>query len=173
MENLDLSGAQTAELDITKLTRLHNFDLSNSAVEAIVAADAASYTNVYRWNWENAKLDLSDNTAEGKLKAGIADYFATHEVPDEVSQEGTQVGSGDLDSWSGGTLNLTLSSECFLADVTVTNPYSSYGWYDNLTQFSVGGFPWTERSMRRLRAVRHYHRYGYAANAGRNPGPSM
>lgn len=137
LENLDLSGAQTAELDITKLTRLHNFDLSNSAVEAIVAADAASYTNVYRWNWENAKLDLSDNTAEGKLKAGIADYFATHEVPDEVSQEGTQVGSGDLDSWSGGTLNLTLSSECFLADVTVTNPYSSYGWYDNLTQFSV------------------------------------
>ena len=47
------------------------------------------------------------------------------------------MGSGDLDSWSGGTLNLTLSSECFLADVTVTNPYSSYGWYDNLTQFSV------------------------------------
>lgn len=137
LENLDLSGAQTAELDITKLTRLHNFDLSNSAVEAIVAADAASYTNVYRWNWENAKLDLSDNTAEGKLKAGIADYFATHEVPDEVSQEGTQVGSGYLNSWSGGTLNLTLSSECLLADVTVTNPYSSYGWYDNLTQFSV------------------------------------
>ena len=47
------------------------------------------------------------------------------------------MGSGYLNSWSGGTLNLTLSSECLLADVTVTNPYSSYGWYDNLTQFSV------------------------------------
>ena len=134
--NLDLTGTRMQALDIRALVQLHNFSIADSQIATLTAANAARYTNAYYWVWDNAKLDLTEETAEGQLMAGLKDYFATTELPDEVGDESVRVGSGYLNSWSSvGTINL--NGSYLLDTIVVDNPYSDWGWYDNLTNFTV------------------------------------
>ena len=90
--NLDLTGTRMQALDIRALVQLHNFSIADSQIATLTAANAARYTNAYYWVWDNAKLDLTEETAEGQLMAGLKDYFATTELPDEVGDESVRVG---------------------------------------------------------------------------------
>ena len=87
LENLYLPGTQMTSLDISDLTKLHNFDISGSNIHTLTPAEGDdAYANAYLWDWSGSKLDLTGNTAEGALKAAMEHYFDTTEIPEEISK---------------------------------------------------------------------------------------
>ncbi len=106
VQNLYLSGTNMTELDISSMTKLRNFDISDSQIAILDAASAAKYTNAYWWNWQNAKLDLSSFSPEGKLLSGMEAYFSTAELPDEIGDTPTTI----LD---GSTNNSSAEFDCY------------------------------------------------------------
>lgn len=99
LSNLLLANTKMTRLDICGLTKLHNFDISNSQIETLLASDAEEYTNAYRWNWQGARLDLSENTNAGKLMNHIKEYFDTTEIQDELSLDSSKVGETKVGAW--------------------------------------------------------------------------
>ena len=88
LERLFMSGTQQTSLDIRGVNKLKEFDISNSQISALEADDASKYTSAIVWTWDNARMDLSDDTPEGKLKAGMEAYFASGNIiPDFSSRE--------------------------------------------------------------------------------------
>ena len=133
--NLNLAGTQMTALNIQPLTKLHNLDLSNSQIAELKAAKADRYTNGYYWSWQSAKLDLTEGTSEGQLMAGMQNYFATAEIPDELTKEPSQLAEGTLGSWSGNSKTLNLGSVSALDTIVVESYYPE--WYGTLSAFTV------------------------------------
>ena len=128
VQNLYLHGTRMTEINITDMLELKNFDISSSQVNTIRAASAAKYQNAYWWNWQAAKLDLSDDTREGKLRAGMESYFAAAELPDEIdTQQSALMNAGNWYSYSGRTKIIDLGSIAKLSSLTFNNSYAS--WY--------------------------------------------
>lgn len=137
VENLYLSGTNMTEIDISAMTRLHNFVISNSQISMITAANASAYTNAYYWNWQNAKLDLSAGTKEGKLKDGVESYFNTADLEEEINPVASRVGSGSLSYWGGNSTTINLNRVVPLSTIQVSNPYANWGYYEVLTKMTV------------------------------------
>ena len=137
VENLYLSGTNMTELDISAMTMLHNFVISNSQISKITAASPSAYTNAYYWNWQNAKLDLSSGTKEGKLKDGVESYFNTANLEEEINPVASQVGSGYLSYWGGNSTTINLNRVVPLSTIQVSNPYADWGYYEVLTKMTV------------------------------------
>ena len=137
VENLYLSGTNMTELDISAMTMLHNFVISNSQISKITAASPSAYTNAYYWNWQNAKLDLSSGTKEGKLKDGVESYFNTADLEEEINPVASQVGSGYLSYWGGNSTTIDLNRVVPLSTIQVSNPYADWGYYEVLTKMTV------------------------------------
>ena len=137
VENLYLSGTNMTELDISAMTMLHNFVISNSQISKITAASPSAYTNAYYWNWQNAKLDLSSGTKEGKLKDGMESYFNTANLEEEINPVASQVGSGYLSYWGGNSTTIDLNRVVPLSTIQVSNPYADWGYYEVLTKMTV------------------------------------
>ena len=133
--NLNLAGTQMTALNIQSLIKLHNFDLSDSQIAELKAAKADRYTNGYNWSWQSAKLDLTEGTSEGQLMAGVQNYFATAEIPDELAKESSQLARGTLSSWSGNSTTLNLGNVSALDTVVVESYYPQ--WYGTLSAFTV------------------------------------
>ncbi len=134
--DLDVTGTTLTTLNIEKLTKLHNFRMMNSQISELVAADVADYTSIFYWNWQNAKLDLSETTAEGKLMAGIKNFFATSEPEDEIDANVSALyNAGNWNAQSGETKVIDMGSAALLSSLTYTNTYTS--WYGN--QYSLLG----------------------------------
>lgn len=122
--NLYLTGTKLQSLNITALIKLHNFDISASQISALTAGAATDYTNAYRWQWQNAKLDLSEKTAEGKFMACIQNYFETAEIPEEISkQESILMNAGSWNSYTGKTKDIDLGNVSVLTSLNYTNTY--------------------------------------------------
>lgn len=122
VENLYLSGTNMTELDISAMTMLHNFVISNSQISKITAASPSAYTNAYYWNWQNAKLDLSSGTKEGKLKDGMESYFNTANLEEEINPVASQVGSGYLSYWGGNSTTIDLNRVVPLSTIRFQTP---------------------------------------------------
>ena len=135
LENLYLSGSALETLDITANVKLHNFDISGSKISKLTAANASAYTNAYRWQWDNNFMDLSDSTSEGALKNGIANFFATTDISDEVSKDETQMGSAYMSYWSDQSVTIDVGNVNLLSSVKISNPYAQ--WYDVLTNVTI------------------------------------
>lgn len=130
VENLYLSGTNMTEIDISAMTMLHNFVISNSQISKITAASPASYTNAYYWNWENAKLDLSSGTKEGKLRDGMESYFHTADLKEEID---TQESVLDRKSYHyGSDCIFVMETSQLVSRIT----YLNYDWMD-LTEGTV------------------------------------
>ena len=112
VENLYLSGTNMTEIDISAMTRLHNFVISNSQISMITAANASAYTNAYYWNWQNAKLDLSAGTKEGKLKDGVESLLSVQAARDTTRVRAKQRARNAFQSF------MFLSSDNFLHGFT-------------------------------------------------------
>ncbi len=148
--SLYLSGTNMTEINISAMLKLKNFDISDSQIGTIRAASASKYTSAYWWNWENAKLDLSDSTKEGKLKAGMEAYFATAELPDEIDiNESVLLSAGNWYKYNGTTKTIDLGNTALVSSLTFRNMYASwYGSYYSLTSATVAisddGETWTD-----------------------------
>ncbi len=137
MENLYLSGTNMTELDISAMTMLHNFVISNSQISKITAASPSAYTNAYYWNWQNAKLDLSSGTKEGKLKDGVESLFQ-HGRPGGRDQSCCKPGRERLSVyWGGNSTTIDLNRVVPLSTIQVSNPYADWGYYEVLTKMTV------------------------------------
>lgn len=146
LENLYMPGAKQTSLDIRGVNRLHNFDISNSQIDTLTADDASAYTNAFMWNWQGARMDLSSDTPEGRLKDGIAQYFADNDtLRPEVSGEERVLLNGE--NWIDTTVSSSSVSKIFdlgadtlLSRITFVNTYhDDYSYYDyfSLTGASV------------------------------------
>ncbi len=51
--------------------------------------------------------------------AGVQNYFATAEIPDELAKESSQLARGTLSSWSGNSTTLNLGNVSALDTVVV------------------------------------------------------
>lgn len=51
--------------------------------------------------------------------AGMQNYFATAEIPDELAKESSQLAEGTLGSWSGNSKTLNLGSVSALDTIVV------------------------------------------------------
>ena len=91
LKNLYLTGTELTELDITANVKLENFLIDDSQIGTLANAGAESYANAYYWVWTNAKLDLTDGTAEGKLFNGMKKYFAETELEERMDDEVTSL----------------------------------------------------------------------------------
>ena len=91
LKNLYLTGAQLKELDITANVKLENFLIDDSQIGTLTNAGAESYTKAYYWVWTNAKLDLTDGTAEGKLMNGMKKYFEETELEERMAEDVTSL----------------------------------------------------------------------------------
>lgn len=123
IENLYLHGTNMTEINIKDMSRLHKFDISDSQIATIKAAK--SYPNAYRWQWQGAKLDLTETTKEGKLMAAMATFFDTTEIPEEIDDQESvlnELGS----SYSAPSIDLGASA--LLSRVTWYNTYAQYSW---------------------------------------------
>ncbi len=127
--SLYLARTARTSLDISANLKLHNFVISDSMIDTLTAADAASYTSAYRWNWSNARMDLSAGTGEGKLMEGLKTLFASSELPDEVAAEKTTLAKGGAwKNYQGNTKVIDLKNVAYLSELTFTNSnYDSYG----------------------------------------------
>lgn len=135
VQNLYLHGTRMTEINITDMLELKNFDISSSQVNTIRAASAAKYRNAYWWNWQGAKLDLSDDTREGKLRAGMESYFATAELPDEIGDQEVRLGGGMFDCWYDRYKVFDLGSVSLLSSIVFVHRYANY--YGVMTHATV------------------------------------
>lgn len=67
--------------------------------------------------------------------AGVQNYFATAEIPDELAKESSQLARGTLSSWSGNSTTLNLGNVSALDTVVVESYYPQ--WYGTLSAFTV------------------------------------
>ena len=67
--------------------------------------------------------------------AGMQNYFATAEIPDELTKEPSQLAEGTLGSWSGNSKTLNLGSVSALDTIVVESYYPE--WYGTLSAFTV------------------------------------
>ncbi len=150
--NLNLAGTQMTALNIQPLTELHNLDLSNSRIAELKAAKADRYTNGYNWSWQSAKLDLTEGTSEGQLMAGMQNYFATAEIPDELAKESSQLAEGTMSSWSNNSTTLNLGNVSALDTIVVEN-VSRLVWHA-VCLHRLKFLPPTELPIRRWQNIR-------------------
>ena len=154
--DLYLSGTALEELDITANTKLQNFLIDNSQIASMPNAGAEAYTEAYYWVWNNAKLDLTDGTAEGQLMNGMKEYFANAELAERMYGEeiplinaGTWENSGDLEvlvEVDSGWIH-ELTSVTFDNTYNAVNPANYFYRYNVLTAtvyVSDDGENWTE-----------------------------
>ncbi len=126
IENLYLAGTNMTEINISAMTKLHNFIISNSQISKITAASASTYTNAYYWNWTGSKLDLSASTKEGKLKDGMEAYFATADLEEEVDpQESVLLNMGSV--YGKTTIDMALPKYSIITKLFYKNDYDA-GW---------------------------------------------
>lgn len=132
LKNLYLTGTLLEELDITANVKLANFLIDNSQIGTLSSADATAYTSCYRWNWDNAKLDLTEATNEGKLMAGIKNFFATAEIAEVIHDDVAALVNGG--SWSDAMLTrnttkvIDLVDEALVTELSYSNTYAArYG----------------------------------------------
>lgn len=129
VENLYLKGTNMTEVNISAMTRLHNFVISDSQISKITAASAATYKNAYYWNWTGAKMDLSDSTKEGKLRSGMETYFATADLEEEIDAMESAV--DHKNSCYGGPIEFVMSQVQQVTKITYVNSYADYSWGAN------------------------------------------
>ena len=134
IETLTLTGTKLQALDITALTKLAMLNISNSEIAELTGAN--NYPHAYNWNWENSKLDLTSDTAAGKLMTVIKDHFANDEIPDRLADTSTQIGSGYLTAGQSNELVINLGNEAVLDTIVLNSMYTQYGW-DILNAFTV------------------------------------
>lgn len=140
LENLYLPGTRQTSLDIRGVNKLHEFDISDSQISILEADDASSYTNAFNWKWDNAKLDLSDGTPEGKLKAGMEEYFASGNAVAEYGKREVELFRyNDLYAQYIGWfwLSFELTTPGKITSIGYTNGYRSYGSGYDLRQFEL------------------------------------
>ena len=139
LENLYLPGAQQTSLDISGVNKLREFDISDSQISVLEADDASVYTNAFNWKWDNAKLDLSDETPEGKLKAGMEEYFASGNVAAGFAKREVELLRDGTDYyyympfWWNWKLNIPGK----ITSVSYTNYYHNYGIEYDLLEASI------------------------------------
>ena len=120
LKDLFLTGTQMEKVDITANTKLELFLINDSQIKNIVSADATAYSHAYYWVWTNAKLDLTDGTAEGKLFNGMKKYFAETELEERMADEVTS-----LYRYTGNYTNNGDTNPDFIMDL---------GWIHELTE---------------------------------------
>ena len=136
---LELTGSAMTALDITANTKLEVLLMGNSQIATIAHAGADAYTAAYYWVWTNAKLDLTENTPEGVLFAGMTNYFATTELEERISAWENPI-YYTSDAWaSGNDLEVV---------VAVDN-----GWQHELTSVSFNN------SYNAVNPANYFHRY--------------
>lgn len=126
VQSLYLHGTNMVELDISAMSGLKNFDISDSQIAILNAASAAKYTNAYWWNWQGARLDLSSFSPEGKLMSGMEAYFATAELPDEIADQESEIAKGTLDCWYDTSIVIDLGSVSRLSSLVISHRYAAY-----------------------------------------------
>ena len=153
LENLVLTGTALTELDITANTKLHVFLIDDSQIGSMPNAGAEAYTNAYYWVWTNAKLDLTDGTAEGQLMLGMKDYFANAELEEKIAEEGSlYYNSGSFATGTDVEVYIAVDNgwQHELTSLVFRNNYSNnryYNRYNVLKAYvyvSDDGENWTE-----------------------------
>ena len=130
LQDLLLPGTAMTAVDITGMVSLRNFDISNSAVDTLIASDASAYTSAYYWNWEGAKMDLSPRTAEGQLLLGMENYFQTAEL---APQYGDPVESPKYTHWFENSHDWTWDSVKKITSLSIHD----YQYYGNAESVSI------------------------------------
>ncbi len=153
LTDLYLDNAKLTALDITANVKLRNFTFIGSEIASLTAANAESYTDAYYWAWRNAKLDLSDATAEGAFFAGMKHYFANADLQEEIGGNpvvfldgSTNNSAAEFDCWYGTEKIFDLGKANLLHSITMRTRQADY--YGVLNEFvlsiSVDGETFTE-----------------------------
>ncbi len=154
---LDVTGTAMTELDITANTGLEVFLMSGSEIAVLKNAGPKAYTSAYYWVWNNAKLDLTDSTSEGKLYLGMKKYFGTTALEERVADVVTPIFYDGSSYASGGDLVVEvavdggwtheLTSVSFTNTYNAVNPANYFHRYNVLTatvHVSDDGKTWTK-----------------------------
>ena len=146
LESLFMPGTQQTSLDIRGTNKLKEFDISGSQISVLEADDASAYTSAINWMWDNARMDLSEGTPEGKLKAGMEEFFASGNVnPDFSAKEEVLYQSGEIPytSFEQYQLLFELWTPGKITSVTYTNTF--HGYFDNNPIYFdlMGGYIYT------------------------------
>ncbi len=128
---LYMPGTKQTSLDITGVNKLRYFDISNSQIDTLTADEADTYTNVFTWNWQGAKMDLSDNTPEGQLKNDIAGYFSNGSQP-ELGEVGIKFYNEEAwNVYPPSDYVMELGQDILLKTVGYKNTFHNTDWGDS------------------------------------------
>ena len=135
LTDLYLDNTKLTALDISNNLKLHNFTFVSSQIDTLTAAEAEGYTNAYYWAWNNAKLDLSDSTAEGGFFAGIKNFFDNAQLEEEIGgtpvvilDGSTNNSAAEFDGYYGNNKTFDLGGVYLLAGLSMrTRSASSWG----------------------------------------------
>ncbi len=133
LKYLDVTGSALKTLDLTAVTKLEVFLMGDSQIAVLKNAGAAAYTNAYYWVWNNAKLDLTDKTDEGKLYQGMKEYFANTELEERMAGEASRIFFDGASYASGAALEIVVEVDNGwtheLTSVSFTNQYNNPNYY--------------------------------------------
>ncbi len=143
LKYLDVTGTAMDRLVIANNTKLEVFLMSDSNLAYLGVEGDEAYPNAYYWVWDNAKLDLTATTAEGKLYLGMKDYFATTSLEERVAEKVTPIFFDGGSYASGGDLEVVvevdngwtheLTSVSFTNQYNAVNPTNYFHRYNVLT----------------------------------------
>ena len=148
---ISLRGSALRHLDISANEKLEVLVMDDSAIASI--DHAGEYPNAYYFNWNNAKLDLSESTAEGALFETMKAYFASAELPERKAENVTTLGNGE--GWynnnnSDPSRVIDLGWRHEIASLTFRNAYNTnqyvnrYNVRNATVEVSDDGENWTE-----------------------------
>ncbi len=133
LDALDLTGTQLTELDITANTALDRLLIGDSQIAVLKNAGPEAYTNAYYWVWDNAKLDLTETTSEGKLYLGMKDYFANAVLEERIYPSESALYFDGASQASGGAMELVMTVDNGwtheLTSVSFVNQYNTPNYY--------------------------------------------